>query len=438
MAWLEFLLRKLFDIVSWPSIALLCPLFASFRAINSDSHFKNQQCLAFWALFSIFSVFEKALANLPIWFPFWPYVKGLVIVLLVIIDFRGASFVYKNFIRTFRTYPFVSWQHVLFLIWNILFIPVRECLRITSWLFQRGKCFSFSRTDENIIASGQEVICERVICQGTFKRNDDTITRDQRPFHLTNAQKEWSCALCLISTTSEKCLKKHLQGKKHKARKEEVRAEELAAKLKLAYNSTIVLSSNNGVVLLQNLVNLEKWSGYISPITRPIKWCRWKGPDIGWIKLNTDGSIDREYAGFGGLLRDYNGDAICGFVSKAALNDIFLVELWAIWRGLVLASGLGIKVIWVESDSLSAVKTINKEQSYSQRAAECLNHIWFLLKKFEKHRISHAWRETNKAADYLSRMVLERNDVVLVPVQFPSTLQNIIKDDAQGKIYFRR
>ncbi|KAG6673310.1 hypothetical protein I3842_16G104800 [Carya illinoinensis] len=31
-------------------------------------------------------------------------------------------------------------------------------------------------------------------------------------------KKEWSCALCQISTTSKRCLREHLQGKKHKAR----------------------------------------------------------------------------------------------------------------------------------------------------------------------------------------------------------------------------
>ncbi len=235
---------------------------------------------------------------------------------------------------------------------------------------------------------------------------------------------EWSCALCLVSTSSEKCLKDHILGKKHKAKKAELKR----ASMKSACNSPSMPKKNNKTVFLQNLKILTFGS---------IRLCRWKKPEFGWTKLNTDGSIDRENAGLGGLLRDYKGDPICAFVSKALGDDIFFVELWAIWRGLVLASNLGIKLIWVESDSMSAVKTINREQPCSQKAASCLNHIWKLLKKFDKYKVSHSWRETNRAADHLAKMVILGSDVVLWPADFPRSLCNIIKEDAQGKSYCR-
>ena len=246
-------------------------------------------------------------------------------------------------------------------------------------------------------------------------------------------QKEWSCALCQISTSSESCLGEHLQGKKHKAMENELRVELPVT------NSTYLLSSTqkriNGMVLLRNLNQI---ANILSPVSRSIRWCEWTKPKVGWTKLNTDGSVHRESASFGGLVRDYRGEPICAFVSKAPQGDIFLVELWAIWRGLVLSLGLGIKAIWVESDSMSVVKTINKQQPSCPKADSCLKQIWKLLRKFDKYDISHSWRETNRAADYLARMVLQRNDVVLWPVDFPCSLCNIIKDDAKGKKYLRR
>lgn len=260
------------------------------------------------------------------------------------------------------------------------------------------------------------------------------------PTSPKKVQKEWSCALCLVSTTSEKCLETHLQGKKHMAKKEELRVEKL---IKSAIKSSSVTKSSNGMVFVQNInqiaiANLEKLSGLLSPVAGSIRWCRWKRPGFGWTKLNTDGSVDPENAGFGGLLRDHRGSPICAFVSKALGDDIFLVELWAVWRGLVLALGLGIKVIWVESDSLSVVKTINKKQPFSPKAASCVNHIWALLKKFEKYKVSHSWRETNRAADHLAKMAILGGDMVFWPNEFPESLRNIIKDDAEGKIYRRR
>lgn len=246
-------------------------------------------------------------------------------------------------------------------------------------------------------------------------------------------QKEWSCSLCHISTPSEKCLVAHLKGKKHKAKEKELRLE-----LQVT-NSTYLLSLAQkrlkGMVLLRNLNQI---ANILSPVSRSIRWCEWAKPKFGWTKLNTDGSIQREIASFGGLLRDYKGEPICGFVSKASQGDVFLVELWAIWRGLVLALGLGIKAIWVESDSMSVVKTINKKQPSCLKAQSCLKQIWKLLEKFDKYQISHSWRETNRAADHLAKMVLSGNDVVLWPADFQHRLWNIIKDDASGKKYLRR
>lgn len=196
--------------------------------------------------------------------------------------------------------------------------------------------------------------------------------------------------------------------------------------------------TKHGMGLHQNLspiprVNLQKWSSFCKPMT----WHSWQKPAFGWTKLNTDGSVDPENAGFGGLLRDYRGEPICAFVTKAQCDDVFLVELSAVWRGLVLASGLGIRVIWVESDSESVVETINRLRGFNVKASSCLNDIWRLLDNLDKYYVSHTWRETNRAADYLSKMVLMGSDVVLWPDDFPSNLWNIIKDDAEGRLYRR-
>ncbi|CAL5402358.1 unnamed protein product [Camellia sinensis] len=174
------------------------------------------------------------------------------------------------------------------------------------------------------------------------------------------------------------------------------------------------------------------------------KWCIWKKPKIGWIKLNTDGSIrggrnNVRTTSYGGLLRDYNGLPICAYVSSVLppkdVHNIFVVELWAIWRGLMHAFKLGIKYIWIESDSLSVVKTIKKEQQcFHSTANSGLDHIWRLLNKFDQFEISHSWRESNWAADFLAKMDLGVNDAVLQPVDFPESLIDIINEDACGKL----
>ncbi|KAA8528375.1 hypothetical protein F0562_035730 [Nyssa sinensis] len=401
-------LAKIFNVLAWPSITLLCPLYASIRAVEGDTPFNYQQCLTYWVLFSITKIMESALAKLLVWLPFWPYAKGIATLLLVIPHFAGASYVYMHFIR-----PYFSLNSQ---VPNILSIPRTK----TSMLSEQND--SPDAVERYIKENEPEESEKHIIYKGESNHAYDPIeSRLIRPANPKTVQKEWSCAVCLVNTTSEKYLKKHLGGKKHKEMEKDLR------------NELII----HNVVKSSLMMNLGKWSSLLSPVARSITWCTWKKPDLGWTKLNTDGSIDRENAGFGGLLRDYRGDPICAYVSKALGDDIFLVELWAIWRGLILASSLGIKLLWVESDSMSVVKSINKVQPYSLKARSCLEHIWKLLKKFEKYKVSHSFRETNRAADHLAKMNLLGSDVILWPVGFPRRLCNIIKDDAQGRRYRR-
>lgn len=418
------LVPKFLSVLSWPSFTLIYPVYASVRAIESGSHTKNQQCLTYWVVFSLINILESSLPQLFRWLPFWPYAKGMATVLLVAPYFCGASYVYKRFIRPYISENSQTW------IWNILFIPRRKEFIVT----EQNNFLDV--TEGKNTKNELEETEKHIVCQG-LEPSCDTTERDYTlPTSSKGVQKEWSCALCLVSTVNEKCLEMHLRGKKHKAKEEEL-VDKLAMKVQ---NMLLKRTNSTGTALFQNLnqiakLNLEKCCDLLDPVI----WCTWKKPKSGWTKLNTDGSIDRENAGFGGLLRDYRGDPICAFVSKApSRDDIFLVELWAIWRGLVLALGLGIKVIWVESDSMSVVNTINKKQSFSPKAGSCLKDIWELLNKFEKKRVSHSWRETNRAADHLAKMVLSTSDVVLWPAEFPNSLCNIIKEDAQGKKYRRR
>ncbi|KAM5575279.1 hypothetical protein ABKV19_014297 [Rosa sericea] len=404
MGWQVFLKlsAKFFTVLSWPSFSLVYALYASIQAIQSDSHSRNQRCLAYWVLFALYKISESTLAKLFYWLPLWPYTKGVITVLLVLPYFHGASYLYEHFIRSYTSeYSFI-WK------WNFLSIPrVKDVFSREDYL---------DVVDKSVIRIEPQESAKPVIFQGIPASSSEAIVRESAlPSSPKKIQREWSCAVCLINTTSAKCLKKHIQGKKH------VLQVPIGG-----YKSSLKLKRTNGRVLLDNLNQIARF-----------RLCRWKKPEVGWTKLNTDGSVVSGKAGFGGLLRNYKGEPICAFVSKAQGDDIFSVELWAIWRGLILASSLGIKVIWVESDSMSVVKTINRDQPYSMKASSCLKQIWDFLKKFDKHCVSHSWRETNRAADHLSKMVLSVSDVVFWPGDFPNSLNKIIKEDAEGRIYCR-
>ncbi|XP_031124820.1 uncharacterized protein LOC116027376 isoform X1 [Ipomoea triloba] len=506
--------RFAFHVLSWPSVTVVCPLYTSIRAIESDKESCYQHCLKCWVLFAIITLLEWTFAEFVLWIYYWPHVKGLAYLLLALPYSGSASFIYSRYVKPYITPD--SCVHSIFLIpeminftfgkqnectdaalahieeyeeekWESLFnhkiesyhtLEQKSSLKEIQYEEVRENFVTFkgesdltlnqhskpqkvqkqwncavcevSATSKNYVGKHmkgtkqnqeEELIATNKLARSAQEYREEVSARSvicetyYQPANLKNVQKEWSCPLCLVSTSGEKNLREHMQGKKHKLKEKEFKEIE-AVCLKEVQSASKINAADYRVTGLLESLKLIQLTGLFN---RPIKLCSWKKPDRGWIKLNTDGSVDKGHAGFGGLLRDHNGAPICAYVCKAPRVDSFMVELWGIWRGVQLASNMGIKFIWVESDSMSAVKSINREQPlYAPMASACLECIWETLTKFDKYRVSHSYRESNKAADCLSKIEVKgRDDVVLLPVDFPRCLKKMIQDDAQGKWYYR-
>ncbi|PIA52226.1 hypothetical protein AQUCO_01000240v1 [Aquilegia coerulea] len=351
------------------------------------------------------------------WLLIWPYAKAAITFWLVF--FGGVAHVYENYVKSCFSSN-TDKLSVSFNSRNNGLLPIRSDEFLVA-------------AEKDIQENGAEALA-KVISEA--KMSKDMIL--PWPNSPKRAQREWTCALCVVTTTSEKDLMSHFQGRKHNA-KEEVIARNMS-KRKGGFG--LLMQGPDMVDMVENYYQIKEvivrsLKHHINPFARPPRLCTWEKPKIGWTKLNTDGSVDLKNAGLGGLLRDHLGCPTCAFVTKSPRDGIFSVEIWAIWRGLILALGQNVKSIWVESDSMSAVQAINKEWPYPLKDGSCLKHIWKLLSKFENYQVSHTWREANRAADHLAKMNLNARDIVLCPGDFPESLCNIINDDAEGKVYLR-
>ncbi|GMN41825.1 hypothetical protein TIFTF001_011046 [Ficus carica] len=96
---------KNFDVLALPLVALVYPLYASIKAIETKSRTDDQQWLTYWVLYSLITLFELTFAKLIEWFPIWPYAKLILTCWLVLPHFNGAAYVYKNFVRPFYLNP---------------------------------------------------------------------------------------------------------------------------------------------------------------------------------------------------------------------------------------------------------------------------------------------------------------------------------------------
>ncbi|XP_074331746.1 uncharacterized protein LOC141668671 isoform X2 [Apium graveolens] len=263
-------------------LALICSRVPS--AIETNSDFHMRKLVAYWILFSLISLFEYTFSILLDWVPVWPYVKILAICWLVMPGFNGASIAYNNIVR-----PCLSMQPPQILVDMVnkkQYVPLTR----ESFLEEAEKYVKENGTEglERLFASKQ-IISEPPVAQkdikavdhldkstaaaeieetsGPAKRSrrrkaraekqqmtttvdaDIKVNNAASPENLTenaflvppafkNVQKEWTCAVCQVTTQSEATLKSHLQGMKHRTKCEELKLVKQTAAKKGVSTST--------------------------------------------------------------------------------------------------------------------------------------------------------------------------------------------------------
>ncbi|KAJ0111401.1 hypothetical protein Patl1_01486 [Pistacia atlantica] len=94
-------IAKRLDTLVGPGVMLLYPLYASLRAIESPSTLDDQQWLTYWIIYSLITLFELSCYKVLAWLPFWPYIKLLFCMWLVLPMFHGAAYIYANYIKKY-------------------------------------------------------------------------------------------------------------------------------------------------------------------------------------------------------------------------------------------------------------------------------------------------------------------------------------------------
>ncbi|CAN6484630.1 unnamed protein product [Victoria cruziana] len=88
-----------FDVLALPVVSLLYPLYASVKAIETESRQDDRQWLTYWVLYSMITLCEMTFSKIIEWIPFWSYAKLIATCWLVLPYFNGAAYVYEHFIR---------------------------------------------------------------------------------------------------------------------------------------------------------------------------------------------------------------------------------------------------------------------------------------------------------------------------------------------------
>ena len=179
-----------------------------------------------------------------------------------------------------------------------------------------------------------------------------------------------------------------------------------------------VTSNNNAVVHHNNKV---------------IENIHWQSPDLGWIRLNTDGaSKGEDIAGCGRVLRGNNGEWICGFSKGLGACSAYVAELWGVFEGLKLALSHGFLRVELLVDSQVVVNTISFAKGGSPTGRTLVQNIRRLLELDWEVKICHSYREANYCADALANLACDGGFTMISYEQCPAQVNSIYLADVVG------
>ncbi|GLT58567.1 hypothetical protein SLA2020_314490 [Shorea laevis] len=152
----------------------------------------------------------------------------------------------------------------------------------------------------------------------------------------------------------------------------------------------------------------EFWASISTPAIRSKqgpKLISWEPPPPFWYKVNTDGSAvgNPGNAGCGGILRDYQGRWVVGFLRNIGHTTALAAELWAIKDGLSIAKSLQLQNVILETDCRVAYillsDNLNPFHPHSTLLMDCRD----LLRTIPQVQMKHVMRESNMAADAIAK-----------------------------------
>jgi len=80
-------------------LATTYPVYASFKALETEDKNDDTQWLTYWIVFSVFALFESLADELVFWVPFYYELKLLILIALQIPQLQLASTLYTVYLR---------------------------------------------------------------------------------------------------------------------------------------------------------------------------------------------------------------------------------------------------------------------------------------------------------------------------------------------------
>ncbi|KAF7075575.1 hypothetical protein CFC21_080339 [Triticum aestivum] len=158
---------------------------------------------------------------------------------------------------------------------------------------------------------------------------------------------------------------------------------------------------------------------------------RWKLPEEGWRKINTDAAVDVNggSSAIGLVARDHDGGLLLASGHKlVGVTDPYCAELLGVREAVLLAMEKGWTRVTIESDCRTVIEEYVATECRST-GSPIISDIKSYLQNFQGLCVNYVRREANEAAHSCARESLASVSNVISFDVFPASLIAIVQSD---------
>ncbi|XP_062005816.1 uncharacterized protein LOC133722997 [Rosa rugosa] len=129
---------------------------------------------------------------------------------------------------------------------------------------------------------------------------------------------------------------------------------------------------------------------------------KWSAPPGSFVKINFDGSISRDLAASGFIIRDHDGSPVIAATKYVGNSTTPVAEATTLRDSLIAAKDKGFTRLEVEGDSKLVIDAVNGIVTLPWRLLKLIEDIRTIATSFSQISFKHIYREVNFVADAIA------------------------------------
>lgn len=158
--------------------------------------------------------------------------------------------------------------------------------------------------------------------------------------------------------------------------------------------------------------------------------CRWQATQALYLKLNWDAAVFNSASGFGGLVRDTEGEVILSFCSFHNANlDPTMAEAMTLRKAMQISWELYMSNIVFEGDCLQVVDAASSHLPRYDALGPIFFDIHHMLDRAHNWTVIHTPRYANRATHGLAKFACILSTDVIWMEDSPDSILNVILEN---------